>query len=208
MDSEVKTKKRARRKQTRPLEIMNAAIDVFINIGYGSATFEDIASAGDFSRSTIYLYFKSKEEILRAYVHDIVKIHREKLENARILEKAKTQAQQIRLLLSVIEDFFSDKKCVSIILMLLTESRENSSLANIWVEEVMGTIRKVWEEITGTSLHKDKKSEVSFLALISPFLTKAMIDNLVPEDLIATTTHDLALILPAIVDTSCLKEEN
>lgn len=207
MKNEGKTRKRSRRKDTRPQEIIQAAVEVFISRGFGATTFEDIASAGDFSRSTIYLYFKSKEEILRAYVHNLVEEHLQRLATAGISDNSKTQEEKIRLLLSVIEQFFSDQKSVGIILLLLTESPVNNSLAGIWVENILGTIRRNWEEITGTNLSEDKESDVSFRALVSPFLTMAMMNRIIPDNLSSMTAHDLTLLLPDMVRIKNKRED-
>jgi AcrR family transcriptional regulator len=56
-----------RRKQARigrrRAEILDAAKQVFLAREYNSVTIDDIAEAAAFSRATIYLYFKSKQEV-------------------------------------------------------------------------------------------------------------------------------------------------
>lgn len=56
--------KRERRPDTRPLEIMDAAIALFVAQGYRRTTLEDVAEAAGVTRGAIYHYFKGKEDLL------------------------------------------------------------------------------------------------------------------------------------------------
>jgi AcrR family transcriptional regulator len=52
-----------REKQARMKLIRNSAAAVFREKGFDAATIEDIASRAEISRGTIYLYFKSKDDL-------------------------------------------------------------------------------------------------------------------------------------------------
>jgi len=55
-----------RRKEARPAEIVDAALEVFAEKGFASAKLDDIARRAGISKATLYLYFDTKEEIFRA----------------------------------------------------------------------------------------------------------------------------------------------
>ncbi len=55
--------RKAREKLLRHQQILDAAYDVFHNVGYSSATMDQIAERAELAKGTIYLYFKSKEEV-------------------------------------------------------------------------------------------------------------------------------------------------
>lgn len=55
--------RRLRDKKRRIREILEAARRIFISKGYLNTTMLDIAKEAELSRGTLYLYFKSKEEI-------------------------------------------------------------------------------------------------------------------------------------------------
>ena len=55
-----------RRKEARPGEIVDAALEVFAEKGFAAAKLDDIASRAGISKATLYLYFETKEEIFRA----------------------------------------------------------------------------------------------------------------------------------------------
>ena len=61
--------RREREKNERRESILKAAIRVYDREGYHAITMEKIAEAAELSRATLYLYFKTKDEI---FVHAIV----------------------------------------------------------------------------------------------------------------------------------------
>jgi len=54
-----------RRKEARPGEIVEAALEVFAEKGFAAAKLEDIGRRAGISKPTLYLYFETKEEIFR-----------------------------------------------------------------------------------------------------------------------------------------------
>lgn len=57
-----------RRAQARPEEILEAALAEFSENGFEAARMEDIARRAGISKAGIYLYFKSKETLLKALI--------------------------------------------------------------------------------------------------------------------------------------------
>ena len=55
-----------KQKQEKLNAIVESAISVFVSLGYEKTTFKDIADKMGIARSTIYLYFKDKFELLKA----------------------------------------------------------------------------------------------------------------------------------------------
>ena len=58
-----------RRSEARPGEIVQAALDLFVEKGFSSAKMDEIAKRAGVTKGTVYLYFPSKEELLLA-VHE------------------------------------------------------------------------------------------------------------------------------------------
>lgn len=61
--------KRERRPDTRPLEIMDAALKLFVTRGLRATTLDQVARAAGVTKGGIYHYFKGKEDLLRRAVH-------------------------------------------------------------------------------------------------------------------------------------------
>lgn len=60
-----------RRKDARPAELLDAALDVFFEKGFAAARLEDIAARAGVSKGTVYLYFNSKEDVFDALIRAI-----------------------------------------------------------------------------------------------------------------------------------------
>jgi AcrR family transcriptional regulator len=55
--------RKAREKQIRHQQILDAAYEVFNEVGFFAATMDQIAERAELAKGTIYIYFKSKEEV-------------------------------------------------------------------------------------------------------------------------------------------------
>ena len=58
----------SRRKEARPSELIAAALEVFVERGFAAARLDDVAARAGVTKGTLYLYFKSKEDLLEAVV--------------------------------------------------------------------------------------------------------------------------------------------
>jgi AcrR family transcriptional regulator len=59
---------RQRRKDARPLELLDAALDLFVEKGFAAARAEEVAQRAGVSKGTLYLYYPSKEELFKAVI--------------------------------------------------------------------------------------------------------------------------------------------
>jgi AcrR family transcriptional regulator len=59
-----------RRKESRPAELLDAALDLFVERGYAATRLDDIAARAGVSKGTLYLYFANKEELFKALVRE------------------------------------------------------------------------------------------------------------------------------------------
>lgn len=59
-----------RRKESRPTELLDAALDCFVERGYAATRLEDVATRAGVSKGTLYLYFSSKSELFKAVVRN------------------------------------------------------------------------------------------------------------------------------------------
>lgn len=62
--------KRERRKQERPGELLEAALDLFVEKGFSATRSEEVAARAGVSKGTLFLYFPSKEELFKAVVRE------------------------------------------------------------------------------------------------------------------------------------------
>jgi len=59
---------RQRRKESRPQELLAAALDLFVEKGFAATRAEEVAQRAGVSKGTLYLYYPSKEELFKAAV--------------------------------------------------------------------------------------------------------------------------------------------
>jgi len=59
---------RQRRKDARPSELLDAALALFVEKGFAATKSEEVAARAGVSKGTLYLYFPSKEELLKAVI--------------------------------------------------------------------------------------------------------------------------------------------
>ena len=59
---------RQRRKDARPQELLDAALTLFVEKGFAATKAEEVATLAGVSKGTLYLYYPSKEELLKAVI--------------------------------------------------------------------------------------------------------------------------------------------
>lgn len=62
--------KHERRKDARPGELLDAALDLFVEKGFAATRAEEVAQRAGVSKGTLFLYFSSKEELFKAVVRE------------------------------------------------------------------------------------------------------------------------------------------
>jgi AcrR family transcriptional regulator len=81
--SAVSSGKRERTKASNRAAILDAARDVFAELGYDAATVRDVIRRTDLASGTFYNYFPDKESVLRALLEDSAREWRRRVREAR-----------------------------------------------------------------------------------------------------------------------------
>ncbi|MGB3860938.1 MAG: TetR/AcrR family transcriptional regulator [Candidatus Aminicenantaceae bacterium] len=110
-----KERKRHRERENKQF-ILNAAENVFAKKGFALATMDDIAEAAQFSKATLYRYFKSKQEM---FMEIIVNAFDEAYKNSvKIQEKDINSSEKLRELIHYILGYYQRKKNLSRIFIM------------------------------------------------------------------------------------------
>jgi AcrR family transcriptional regulator len=99
------SERKAKEKEIRKNDIIDAAEKVFFSKGYTVATMDDVAKTAEFSKRTVYIYFKSKEQI---YFKIMVRGYRvliNMIEESKKNMKDENALTQIRLLGEILYRF-------------------------------------------------------------------------------------------------------
>lgn len=68
MPSTTDLPRHSRRKEARPGELLQAALELFLEKGYAATRVEAVAARAGVSKGTLFLYFPSKQELFQAVV--------------------------------------------------------------------------------------------------------------------------------------------
>ena len=90
--------KRAKYKEDFRREILNSARELFINDGYEKFSMRRLAEKIDYSPTTIYLYFKDKDELLLAICEEVAEQFMTRLSHIRSLQGKPLEALRQALL--------------------------------------------------------------------------------------------------------------
>ena len=125
-----------RRKDARPQEILEAALQVFAEKGFAAARMDEIAQRARVSKGTIYLYFESKEAVFRALIQATL-VRRVADLVALVRDHKGPIAPLLRELLLRLGHFLSTSDLVVLPKMVIAEAGNFPDLARIYREEVV-----------------------------------------------------------------------
>ena len=127
---------RQRRKDARPQELLDAALRLFVEKGFAATRAEEVAAAAGVSKGTLYLYFPSKEELLKAAIRHTLYAHvQQGLERLRDFRGSPSLALQELLPQWWTEVYESPSS--AIFKLVLTEVRNFPDIADFYVREVV-----------------------------------------------------------------------
>lgn len=111
---------RTEREQQRRLEyknfILKAAEDVIVRKGYNAMTMDDIAREAQFSKATLYHYFKSKGELILEIIADYFEQMNQEL--VKIKATKKTATEKLRRGIHYYLKFHEEKMNISRVLLM------------------------------------------------------------------------------------------
>lgn len=125
-----------RRKDARPQELLEAALEQFVERGYAATRLEDVARRAGVSKGTLYLYFENKEELFKAVVRATIV---EAIGQAE-LDMAASDAHSgevLRALLMRWWDQVGATKVAGITKLMMAESGNFPELARFYNDEVV-----------------------------------------------------------------------
>ena len=134
-----------RRKEDRPQEIADAAFRTFAEKGYAATRIDDVAKRAGVSKGLTYLYYKTKEDLFKAVVKNVV-IRRV---DSLIGNVESTELSSEEFLRGPLLDFMKKvpgSPIAIVIRLLISEGPRHPDLVNYYYENVvargLGAIRQ------------------------------------------------------------------
>ena len=126
---------RQRRKEARPQELLDAALELFGEKGFAATRTDDVAERAGVSKGTLYLYYPSKEELLKAVISQ-----RLSSEIAAGAEQAENfEGSTAELLNQVLTTWWQevfDSPVSAVFKIVITEVRNFPEIGEFYVREV------------------------------------------------------------------------
>ncbi|MDR3171515.1 MAG: TetR/AcrR family transcriptional regulator [Treponema sp.] len=113
--------------EKRRREILEHALDVFMDTGFGDTTFQKIADRCGITRTTLYLYFKNKREIFNYSIKQLLGSIEADIVLVRHDEQLNTVDKLIKVLLVIIEGLEANRRLLSVILNYLLYFSKNDT---------------------------------------------------------------------------------
>jgi AcrR family transcriptional regulator len=153
-----------RRAEARPDEVLDAALELFIEKGFAATRVEDIAKRAGLSKGTVYLYFPSKEAVLEGLVRRaVVPIAETALATLRGFEGDPRLV--ISMVLKMLAVRFSDPKMLAMPKLIFREVLGFPEMAAMYRREVLDRVIPVIEGLLRKGI------EQGFLRQVDPGLT-------------------------------------
>jgi AcrR family transcriptional regulator len=135
-----------RRKEARPEELVAAALELFADQGFAAARLRDVAKRAGVSKGTVYLYFKSKEALLRAAVRDSVLPILDVGDDLEV-EAEGTSAELLRRILVGWLGEFDRRGVAGVPKLVMAEAGNFPELAQDYVAQVVQRSRRLFARI-------------------------------------------------------------
>ncbi|MBY0408644.1 MAG: TetR/AcrR family transcriptional regulator [Burkholderiaceae bacterium] len=128
--------KRERRKEARPGELLEAALDLFVEKGFAATRVDDVAARAGVSKGTLFLYFPSKEELFKAVVRENIAGQFTQW-NAELETFVGTTADVLRHCYQVWWERIGSTKAAGITKLMISEAQNFPEIALFYQNEVM-----------------------------------------------------------------------
>jgi AcrR family transcriptional regulator len=141
------TKARQRRKEDRPGEILQAAVEEFAEYGFGAAKIENIAKRCGVAKGTVYLYYATKEDLFEALVRDRIKPFIGQVD-AMVSMWPGSSSDLLRKLVGMFySEMIEDDERRMVLRILISEGGRFEHLAKFYYDEVLSGARRLLSQV-------------------------------------------------------------
>lgn len=165
-----------RRKDARPGEIIEAALELFVQNGFAATKLTEVAQRAGVVKGTLYRYFDTKEALFRATVRHIVAENLGPVD--RVDPPFPTVAALLPAMLRTVAIGIGTSRIPAIIRMVLAESRAFPDLASIWHDEVvlpmLDRVSRIIAEGQARGEIRAGDPRLHALSVIGPMVTGAL----------------------------------
>lgn len=161
-----------RRKDDRPAEIANAALECFAERGFAACSLDMIAARAGVTKGTVYLYFSSKEELFKAVVRQALVTRIAAFEESAGSDQSATA--QLEALIAAWPELIAAPHLGMIPKLMIAEAGNFPELVRFYLDEVIGRARRLVVGILRRGIARGEFRRVdanaAFFSVIAPLL--------------------------------------
>jgi AcrR family transcriptional regulator len=160
---------RQRRKDARPQELIDAALALFVEKGFAATRTEEVAARAGVSKGTLYLYYPSKEELLKAVIRE--RISSEIEAGAQEIQQHRgSSGELLRRLLAPWWLRMYDSPASGVFKLVITEVRSFPDIAEYYFREVVEPGHRIIGAVLRKGMHDGELRTVDFEAAVHSLL--------------------------------------
>jgi AcrR family transcriptional regulator len=124
-----------RRKEERPDEILRAALKCFAERGFAATRLDEIAARAGVTKGTVYLYFRSKEELFKSVVRQEIIVNIDNL--AKIAaDQSKSGTELLEQVIQFQAKILSSSEVSALPKLIIAEGGNFPEIAQFYFDEV------------------------------------------------------------------------
>jgi len=186
---EAQASRRERRKEARPGELLDAALDLFVEKGFAATRSEEVAARAGVSKGTLFLYFPTKEDLFKAVVRENISGRFAEWSNEFEAFEG-TAAEMVRYCMQVWWQRIGATRASGITKLMMSEARNFPELAAFYQQEVIrpGTelLRRILQRGVDSGEFRPLDLDYGVYSIISPMVFLIMMKHsmgaCVPQD--------------------------
>lgn len=172
--------RRERRKEARPGELLDAALDLFVEKGFAATRSEEVAARAGVSKGTLFLYFPTKEELFKAVVRENMS-GRFAEWNQEFETFQGSTADMVRYCMRVWWERIGATRASGITKLIIGEARNFPELAAFYQQEVIrpGTelVRRILERGIASGEFRPLDVEYAIYTIVAPMIYLIMMKH-------------------------------
>jgi AcrR family transcriptional regulator len=178
---------RQRRKEARPQELLDAALELFAEKGFAATRSEEVAARAGVAKGTLYLYYPSKEELLKAVISQ--RLSQEIAAGAEQAEQfTGTTAALLTEVLTVWWQRVFDSPISAVFKLVITEVRNFPEIGDFYLEQVVQPGKQLIGRIIERGIQRGEFRRVD--------VPSAVLSLLLPMVMLCLHKHSLGACTP------------
>jgi AcrR family transcriptional regulator len=165
--------KRERRKEARPGELLDAALDLFVEKGFSATRAEEVAARAGVSKGTLFLYFQSKEDLFKAVVRENI-ANKFPTWQEEFITFEGTSAEMLRYALVSWWERIGKTRASGITKLVMSEAQNFPEIAEFYQEEVIkpgnAMIRGILERGVQSGEFRELDLEQAVHIIVAPMI--------------------------------------